>query len=155
MGGPTEDRLRRNLDEYKKVSVYPPWSRPFDDGTKYLLAWNKPATSDLPMDDTPGKETTYHFDADRANVAYGQAITSWIEVWKNGDPQKKLPIDVEDAWVMGDVGPEDRAPGEALAITTTARTATRSPATGAIRIASCRRSCRSSSRRRRCTCRRR
>jgi hypothetical protein len=106
MGGPTEDRLRRNLDEYKKVSVYPPWSRPFDDGTKYLLAWNKPATSDLPMDDTPGKETTYHFDADRANVAYGQAITSWIEVWKNGDPQKKLPIDVEDAWVMGDVGPK-------------------------------------------------
>ena len=66
------------------------------------------------MDDTPGKETTYHFDADRANVAYGQAITSWIEVWKNGDPQKKLPIDVEDAWVDGRRRPEDRSPREAL-----------------------------------------
>ncbi|HWE30390.1 MAG TPA: choice-of-anchor X domain-containing protein [Polyangia bacterium] len=106
LGGPTEERLRRNLDEYKKVAVYPPWSRPFTDGTKYLLSWNKPATSDLPMDDTPGKETTYHFDADRAHVAYGEAITSWIEVWKNGDPLHRLPITVEDAWVMGDVGPK-------------------------------------------------
>jgi hypothetical protein len=104
MGGPTEDRLRRNLDEYKKVAVYPPWSRPFTDGTRYLLQWNKPSTADLPMDETPGKETTYHFDADRAHVAYGEAITSWIEVWKNGDPLHRLPLTVEDAWVMGDVG---------------------------------------------------
>ena len=106
MGGPSEDRLRRNLDEYKKVATYPPWSRPHTDGTKYLLAWNKPVTSDLPMDDRSGKETTYHFDADRAHVAYGDAITSWIEVWNKGDPSHKLPITVEDAWVMGDVGPQ-------------------------------------------------
>jgi len=104
MGGPSEDRLRRNLEEYKKVAVYPPWSRAFGDGTKYLLAWNKPATAELPMNDQPGHETTYHFDADRANVAYGEAITSWIEVWKSGDPSAHVPITVEDAWVVGDVG---------------------------------------------------
>ncbi len=106
LGGPTEDRLARNLEEYKKVAVYPPWSRPFTDGTRYLLAWNKPATSDLPMSERPGHETTYHFDADRAHVAYGQSITSWIEVWKSGDPSQRLPLTVEDAWVMGDVGPK-------------------------------------------------
>lgn len=106
MGGPTEDRLRRNLDEYKKVAIYPPWSRPHSDGTKYLLAWNRPVASDLPMDDRPGKDTTYRFDADRAHVAYGEAITSWIEVWNKSDPSHKLPITVEDAWVMGDVGPK-------------------------------------------------
>ena len=106
LGGPTEDRLRRNLDEYRKVAVYPPWSRPHSDGTKYLLTWNKPVAADLPMDDRPGKETTYRFDADRAHVAYGDAITSWIEVWDKSDPSQKLPITVEDAWVMGDVGPQ-------------------------------------------------
>jgi hypothetical protein len=105
MGGPTEERLKRNLDEYKKVAIYPPWSRPFTDGTKYLLQWNKPSTSDLPMDETPGKETTYHFDADRAHVAYGEAITSWIEVWKSGDPLQRVPITVQDAWVMSTNGP--------------------------------------------------
>ena len=106
MGGPSEERLKRNLDEYKKVAVYPPWSRRFDEGTKYLLAWNKPATSELPMSEKPGGETTYHFDADRAHVSYGEAITSWIEVWKSGDPTAHVPITVEDAWVMGDVGPK-------------------------------------------------
>jgi hypothetical protein len=106
LGGPTEERLERNLDEYKKVAVYPPWSRAFTDGTKYLLTWNKPATQDLPMDDTPGKETSYHFDADRAHVAYGDALTSWIEVWKDGDPQHRLPVTVEDAWVNGTAGPK-------------------------------------------------
>jgi hypothetical protein len=105
MGGPTEERLKVNLDEYKKVAVYPPWSRPFSDGTKYLLQWNKPSTSDLPMDEKPGHETTYHFDADRAHVAYGEAITSWIEVWHNGDEHKRVPITVQDAWVMADNGP--------------------------------------------------
>lgn len=106
MGGPTEERLKRNLEEYKKVAVYPPWSRPLTDGTKYLLSWNKPATLDLPMDETPGKETSYHFDADRAHVAYGEALTSWIEVWKNDNPQKRLPVTVEDAWVMATGGPK-------------------------------------------------
>src|SRR5262249_9185178 len=106
MGGPSEERLKRNLDEYKKVAVYPPWSRPFNDGTKYLLRWNKPSTSELPMSEKPGGETTYHFDADRAHVAYGEAITSWIEVWKSGDATARVPITVEDAWVMGDVGPK-------------------------------------------------
>jgi hypothetical protein len=106
MGGPSEERLKRNLDEYKKVAVYPPWSRPFNEGTKYLLQWNKPSTSDLPMSEKPGGETTYHFDADRAHVSYGEAITSWIEVWKNGDATARVPITVEDAWVMADVGPK-------------------------------------------------
>lgn len=104
--GPTEDRLRRNLDEYKKVAVYPPWSRAFTAGTKYLLHWNKPVVQDLPMDDRPGRETTYHFDADRAHVGYGEAITSWIEVWKNGDPTDRVPITVEDAWVIASNGPQ-------------------------------------------------
>src|SRR5262249_32931300 len=30
--------------------------------------------------------------------------TSWIEVWKDGDPQRRLPITVEDAWVNGTTG---------------------------------------------------
>jgi uncharacterized protein DUF4784 len=105
LGGPTEERLRRNLDEYKKVAVYPPWSRAFDRGTRQLLQWNKPSTVDLPMDDRPGRETTYHFDADRAHVAYGEAITSWIEVWKQGNPQERLPVTVENASVMATSGP--------------------------------------------------
>jgi hypothetical protein len=105
MGGPTEERLKVNLSEYKKVAVYPPWSRPFSDGTRYLLQWNKPATSDLPMSEKPGHETTYHFDADRAHVGYGEAITSWIEVWQSGDEKKRVPITVQDAWVMADAGP--------------------------------------------------
>ena len=132
MGGPTEDRLRRNLDEYKKVSVYPPWSRAFDDGTKYLLAWNKPSASDLPMDDTPGKETTYHFDADRANVAYGAGdhlVDRGVEERRSATQAAASTSRTRGSWAMPDRRPVG---SRSSRITTTARTATRSPATGAI-----------------------
>ncbi len=106
LSGPSAERLTQNLIAYQRAAIYPPWSRAFDPGTEYLLTWNKPATVDLPMDERPGQETTYHFDADRAHVAYGEAITSWIEVWKNGDPNQRMPIVVEDAYVMATTGPK-------------------------------------------------
>lgn len=106
IAGPTVERLERSLNDYLAAAVYPPWSRAFDPGTEYLLTWNKPATADLPMDDRPGQETSYHFDADKAHVAYGEAITSWLEVWKNGDPAARLPVELRDAWVIGTSGPK-------------------------------------------------
>ena len=104
LAAPTVERLQMNLEAYKKVAVYPWWSRPLDEGTKVLLDWNKPVVSELPMDETPGEETVYHFAADRAHVTYGDAITSWIEVWKTGDSSKRVPATISEAWVMSTSG---------------------------------------------------
>lgn len=94
------ERLRHILDEYRRMAVYPHWSRPHDAGTAYKLAYNKAIVSDLPMSDAPGSETTYRFSADRAHVAFGEAFTSWIEVWRTGDETRRIPAVIHEAWVM-------------------------------------------------------
>lgn len=92
--------IRRIIDDYKAATVYPPWSRMHDESTRHLVQWNEPVVSELPFSDKPGAETNYHFASDRAHVMYGEALTSWIEVWEKGDPNKRLPINVVTAWVM-------------------------------------------------------
>lgn len=104
-GAPTVEKIARAIDHFKEMNVYPPWSRAHDLGSKYLVEWQKPAASDLPMDETPGSETLYRFDADRAHVMYGEAITSFIEVWRVGDKSRRVPITVHAAYVNATSGP--------------------------------------------------
>jgi hypothetical protein len=100
MGGPGVEKLALNLAQYKSVAAYPPWSRAFDPGTEYLLKWNTPSVADLPMDDRPGHDFTYHFDSDRAHVPFGEALTSWIEVWKGSDSSARQTLAIEESFVM-------------------------------------------------------
>ena len=100
LGGPNVEKLSLNLAQYGSVAAYPPWSRAFDPGTEYLLKWNKASVADLPMDDRPGHDFTYHFDSDRAHVAFGEPLTSWIEVWKGSDSNARQPLAMEEAFVM-------------------------------------------------------
>ncbi|MBI2395653.1 MAG: hypothetical protein HYV09_39170 [Deltaproteobacteria bacterium] len=106
--------IRRIIDDYKAATVYPPWSRIHDESTKHLVEWNKPVVSELPFSDKPGAETQYHFASDRAHVMFGEALTSWIEVWEKGDPNKRVPIRVVTAWVMLTSGGK---PGRAVQLT--------------------------------------
>jgi len=92
--------IRKVLDDYRAAAAYPPWSRIHDDGTRYKIEWNKPVVSELPFSDKVGAETTYHFAADRAHVMFGETLTSWIEVWEKGDPNKRLPVNIVTVWVM-------------------------------------------------------
>jgi hypothetical protein len=94
------DFVLKVLTDYKAAAAYPPWSRIHDEGTRYKLEWNKPVVDDLSFSDKPGAETTYHFASDRAHVMFGEALTSWIEVWEKGDPNKRLAANVVNAWVM-------------------------------------------------------
>jgi hypothetical protein len=92
------DVLKKSLADYKAVTVYPPWSRPLDEQTRPKLTWNQPVIDDLPMNSDPGKETTFHFGADRYQVPYGEALTSWIEVVRKSDG-KRVPFTTTDGYV--------------------------------------------------------
>lgn len=105
-GAPTPDRLRQALDDYRRFAAYPHWSRPHDEGTRYLIEWNKPVISDLPMSDLPGHETMYRFGADRHHVTFGEPLSTWIEVWRLGDETRRLPVTVHAAYVMALSGPK-------------------------------------------------
>jgi hypothetical protein len=105
LGAPTVEKIQRAIDHFKEMNVYPPWSRAHDLGSKYLVDWQKPAASELPMDESPNAETMYTFDADRAHVMHGEAITSWIEVWRVNDKSRRVPITVHAAYVNATSGP--------------------------------------------------
>ena len=97
---PHADRLRQALDDYRRAAVYPPGSRPHDEGTAYKLAWNQPVVSDLPFLEQDGRARMFRFGADRAHVMFGEALTSWIEVFEPGEPERRVPARVVQAWVM-------------------------------------------------------
>lgn len=89
------DKIRRVLEDYKRDAIYPSWSRPLDPADTYKLKWNAALTSDLEMDDRPGQETLYRFDADRGYVMFGEAYTSWIEVWHKGERNHRVPLKIQ------------------------------------------------------------
>jgi hypothetical protein len=97
---PSAEILEKSLTDYRAVSVYPPWSRAHFPGSSDKLTWNKPIIGDLPMDRREGHQTTYHFGADKFNVPYGEAITTWIEVLKVGETSERLPVQIKSAWLM-------------------------------------------------------
>ncbi|HEY2747270.1 MAG TPA: hypothetical protein VGL86_21760 [Polyangia bacterium] len=107
--------LKHAMEDYKRGAVYPPWSRPHDEGSKWLLQWNKPLTEETMLGDDPEKGLTYFFDADKHHVAYGESYTSWIEVWKKepDGTRHRVAVDVSSAWVMSTSGPTQ---GRALAL---------------------------------------
>ncbi len=102
-GEPNVALLEKSLADYKAVSVYPHWSRPHSPETIEKLDWNRTVVSDNPMDDRPGKETIYHFGADRWSVPHGEAFVSWIEVVTTGT-DKRLPITVTEARLLSTEG---------------------------------------------------
>lgn len=106
---PASTRLEQALDDYKRVAIYPPWSRAHDEGTKYLLEWNKPVVSELPMSDDPASPTMYKFNADRHHVVFNEPLTTWIEVYPAGKPEQHLPLTVRSAFVMVTSGDGGRA----------------------------------------------
>lgn len=97
-------KLEEVLADYQANAMYPIWSRPHDEGTKYKLEWNKPAVSDLPLSDSD--PLYYRFAADKAHVTYGDPYTAWIEAWEGNDDQKRVPIKVTDAYIMALSGPK-------------------------------------------------
>ena len=104
LGGPGRERLQQALDDYRRLAVYPPWSRPHDEGTAYKLAWNEPVVSDLPFLEAGGREIEFRFASDRAHVGFGETLTSWIEVWEASAPDRRLPATIRQAWVMSNAG---------------------------------------------------
>jgi hypothetical protein len=84
------------LAQYRHDAVYPPGSRPLDEGARYKLHWNDAIVSELPFTSA----LSYHYAADRHHVTHGEALTSWIEVWQRGDETKRVPLTVRSAWVM-------------------------------------------------------
>lgn len=117
---PSVALLEQRLADYKAASVYPPWSGPLSEATIDKLEWNRTIVSDLPMDDRPGHETTYHFGADRWTVPYGEAFTSWIEVMSGN---QRLPLQILEARLVsaetGEIAPltyhDDGQDGDAVA----------------------------------------
>lgn len=99
-------RLEQVLADYKADAVYPPWSRPHDEGTKYKLDWNKPSVSDLPFSDKPDRPSSYRFASDKAHVVWGDSLTSWIEAWEGDDDTKRIPLKITNAFVMAVGGPK-------------------------------------------------
>lgn len=97
---PDVGRLQQALDDYRRVAVYPVWSRPHDEGTAYKLAWNEPVVSDLVFSEAGGHVLRFHFGADRAHVMFGETLTSWIDVWDAADPDRRVPATIVQAWVM-------------------------------------------------------
>lgn len=97
-------RLEEVLADYQSNAIYPIWSRPHDEGTKYKLAWNEAAVSDLPLSDSD--PLYYRFGADRAHVTYGESYTAWIEAWEGEDDQKRVPIKISEAYIMALSGPK-------------------------------------------------
>jgi hypothetical protein len=90
------------------------WSRPHHDGSTDLLEWNTPVVSTLPFDDRPGAGVVYRFGADRAHVMFGETLTAWIELQREGDGvSERVPATVVEAWVMSS-GPR---PGRRAALT--------------------------------------
>lgn len=98
--GPSVEKLTAALEDYKQAAVYPPWSRPHDEGTEYKLAWNEPVVSDLPFLETADRVLMFRFMSDRAHVVHGEALTSWIEVWERDTPDTLLPATIVQAWVV-------------------------------------------------------
>lgn len=84
--------------------MYPPWSRPHDEGTAYKLAWNEPVISDLPFFESGDRVLRFRFASDRAHVGFGDALTSWIEVWEASAPERRLAANITQAWVMSNAG---------------------------------------------------
>jgi hypothetical protein len=112
-GAPSLAVLQQSLTDYLAVSVYPPWSHPHAEGTADKLAWNDPIADDLPWDNRPGENVVYRFDADKAHVPYGEALTSWIEVIKTGARPEHLPVAILEAWVVSNSGPSQ---GQTIAV---------------------------------------
>lgn len=104
-------KLEQVLADYQAQAMYPVWSRPHDEGTKYKLEWNKPSVSDLPLSDEA--PLYYRFGADRAHVAYGEPYTAWIEAWEGNDDTKKIPVKITDGFVMTLSGPK---PGRVVTV---------------------------------------
>jgi hypothetical protein len=95
---PRMERLQQALDDYRREAVYPPWSRPLDEGTAYKLRWNEPVVSDLLFDDRGALRVA--FAADRAVVGFGEPYASWIEVWEGDDREHRVAAQIAQAWVM-------------------------------------------------------
>jgi hypothetical protein len=110
---PPPDRIGEVLAQYRHDAVYPPGSRPLDEGAAYKLRWNDAIVSDLPFDDGARGGLLYHFAADRHHVTFGESLTSWIEVWPAADPSARVPVTITNAWVMVTSG---EAQGRALAL---------------------------------------
>lgn len=95
----TPEKIQRVLDDYKRNAIYPHWSRALEPVDTFKLNWNEAITSDLEMDDTPGRELVYRFDADRSLAAFGEPYTSWIEVWHKGERNRRVPLKIHAATV--------------------------------------------------------
>lgn len=106
MAPPTPEKLQDVLDKYKAFAVYPPWSRPHNESTKYKLTWNEPVVSKLRFSDKVANDPiNYKFASDRAHVLPGQALTSWFSAFHGDDENKRVPVKVVEAWVMITSGP--------------------------------------------------
>jgi hypothetical protein len=99
----TSDQLTKSLATYKKMAVYPIWSRPHDEGSRYLLHWNDVAGTQAFFDNEPGHELYYLYEADRNHVNYGDAITSTLRVYDGS--QKAARFEIADAYVVIMSGP--------------------------------------------------
>jgi hypothetical protein len=104
----TPSRVRKQLEDYKKGAVYPPWSYPLTPDMKFLLEWNKAATNDTLFGDTTDEGIYFRFDADRSAVMPGDTYTAWLEVWKVDADKNRvlLPVVIDSAVIQKTEGPD-------------------------------------------------
>ena len=111
-GAPPVARLKRELEDYKKSSIYPHWSYPLTPDMSFLLRWNDAVTGDLPFDEAG---TMVRFDGSAGRVFAGEPYTAWIEAWRTeGGKKRSVPLRVTRAVVEVTSGP---ASGEAFELT--------------------------------------
>ena len=104
--------LKRELEDYKKSSIYPHWSYPLTPDMSFLLRWNDAVTGDLPFDEAG---TMVRFDGSAGRVFAGEPYTAWIEAWRTeGGKKRSVPLRVTRAVVEVTSGP---ASGEAFELT--------------------------------------
>ncbi len=112
-GAPPVSRLKRELEDYRRASIYPHWSYPLTPDMEFLLRWNDAVTGDLALDDA---QTMFvRFDGSAGRVFPGEPYTAWIEAWRIERGKKAaLPLRVTRAAVEVTSGP---AGGEAFEVT--------------------------------------
>lgn len=92
--------LRDALAAYERDSVYPPSSHRWTEETAgQRTPWNQPFPVEHLLDDRPGQETVFRLASDRHHVAFGEALTSTIEVAPADRRRERLPVTIRSAIV--------------------------------------------------------
>jgi hypothetical protein len=110
---PQEDqRSRQASADWRRLNVYPPWSRPLT-GTPAELVWNERFPLSQPLDESWGQGLHATLELDRHFAAPGTALTATVKVVKRSDEKEEAvpfvvrgEVQVHDQSHAGGDGPD-------------------------------------------------